>query len=151
MRTRLMIGGAGVLLGLFGVFRLLTQIPGDDLIALFVWLVAALLIHDGLVSPVVVAIGVLVARAVPPRTRRYLQGALVAGALITVVALPLIKRQDSQPQVKAILQQNFGANLVVLLAVVAGGALALYVLRVIRDRTSVTNERPSDDQRSTTA
>ena len=51
MRTRLLIGGAGVLLGLFGVFRLVTQIPSDDLIALFVWLVAALLVHDGLVSP----------------------------------------------------------------------------------------------------
>jgi hypothetical protein len=151
MVTRLLIGGAGVLLGLFGVFRLVTQIPSDDLIALFVWLVAALLVHDGLVSPVVVAVGVLVTKAVPPRTRRYLQGALVTGALITVIALPLIKRQDSQPQVKAILQQNFSANLAVLLGIVAGGALALYVLRVLRDRSSRTNERPSDDQRSATA
>lgn len=153
MRTRLLIGGAGVLLGLFGVFRLLTQIPGGDLIALFVWLVAALLVHDGLVSPVVVAVGVLVTKAVPPRTRRYLQGALVTGALITVIAVPLITRENSQPQVKSILQQNYSANLVVLLGIVAGGALALYILRVVRDRsrTSVTNERPSDDQSSASA
>jgi hypothetical protein len=153
MRTRLLIGGAGVLLGLFGVFRLLTQIPSDDLIALLVWLVAALLVHDGIVSPVVVALGALVTKAVPRRGRRYLQGALVTGASITVIALPLIRRENSQPQVKAILQQNYGANLAVLLGIVAGGALVLYVLRVIRDsqRASVTNERPSDDQRSTTA
>jgi hypothetical protein len=152
MRTRLLIGGAGVLLALFGVFRLLTQIPNDDLLALFVWLGAALLVHDGLLSPVVVAVGVLVTKAVPPRIRRYLQGALVTGALITVIALPLIKRENSQPRVKAILQQNYGANLAVLLGIVAGGAVALYALRVVRDRqrASVTNERPSDDQRSAT-
>ncbi len=92
-------------------------------------------------------------KAVPPRARRYLQGALVTGALITVIALPLIKRQNSQPRVKAILQQNFSANLAVLLGIVAGGALALYAVRVLRDRqrASVTNDRPSDDQRSTTA
>ncbi|MFN2560105.1 MAG: hypothetical protein ABR571_02250 [Jatrophihabitans sp.] len=153
MRTRLLTGGAGVLLGLFGVFRLVTQIPSDDLIALFVWLLAALLIHDGLVSPVVVAVGVLVTKAVSPRTRRYLQGALVTGALITVIAVPLITRENSQPQVKSILQQDYSANLVVLLGIVAGGALALYVLRVFRDRsrTSVTNDRPSDDHPSSPA
>jgi hypothetical protein len=154
MRTRLLIGGAGILLGLFGVFRLVTQIPSGDLIALFLWLAAALLIHDGLLAPVIVGVGTLVRKAVPPRARRYLQGGLVTGALITVIALPLIKRQNSQPRVKAILQQNFSANLAVLLGIVAGGALALYAVRVLRDRqqrASVTNDRPSDDQRSTTA
>jgi hypothetical protein len=153
MRIRLLLGAAGLLLGLFGVYRLLTQIPSGDLIALFVWLGAALLLHDGLLSPAVVAIGALVTKAVPPRARRYLQGALVAGALITVIALPLIKRENSQPAAKAVLQQNFTGNLGVLLGIVAGGALVLYVLRVLRERhrVSVTNERPADDQPSATA
>ena len=95
----------------------------------------------------------LVTKAVPPRTRRYLQGALVTGALITVIALPLIKRQDSQPQVKAILQQNFSANLAVLLGIVAGGALALYVPpgdpRPLEPHERAAVRRPALDHRVT--
>jgi hypothetical protein len=153
MRTRLLLGTAGLLLGLFGVYRLLTQIPSGDLIALFVWLIAALLLHDGLLSPAVVVVGALVTSAVPPRARRYLQGALVTGALITVIAVPLIKRENSQAPAKAVLQQNFTGNLAVLLGIVGGGALVLYVVRVIgeRHRVSVTNDRPPDDHPSPAA
>jgi uncharacterized protein (DUF58 family) len=148
MRLRIAIGGAGVLLGLFGVFRLLTQIDGYDLLVLFGWLVAALVIHDGILSPLVVAVGALLARTLPPRARTFVQGALIAGAAVTVIAIPMIYRARSQPRVKAILEQNFGANLATLLAIVAAIAASLYVLRVLRDRqgASARNGRPADDQ-----
>ena len=58
--------------------------------ALGVWLLAALLIHDGLLSPAVVSLGSLLRRFFPHRGRRYLQAALLMGALVTVVALPMI-------------------------------------------------------------
>ena len=86
----MLIAVPGVLLGLFGVFRLQTQIDGADLLMLFVWLVVALIIHDGILSPVVATFGAGISRVVPPRARRFLQGGLIAAALITVVALPLI-------------------------------------------------------------
>jgi hypothetical protein len=151
MRLRLTIGAAGVLLGLFGLFRLLTQIPAGDLVMLFVWLVGALVIHDGILSPAVVAVGAAVAQ-LPVRARRYLQGALVSGALVTVIALPLIHRENTQPGVKALLRQDYAAHLGLLLGLIGAGALALYALRVVRDRQrpSTTNERPADDQVSTT-
>ena len=41
MRLRLPLGIAGVLLGLFGVFRLLTQVPPFPLVILALWLVGA--------------------------------------------------------------------------------------------------------------
>jgi hypothetical protein len=151
-RTRIALGAAGVTLGLFGVFRLLTQVSGYDLIVLFCWLIGALVIHDGLLSPLIAGIGVAVHRLVPGRARRYLQGGLVAGALVTVVAAPLIYRQGSQPEAKAILQQHFGANLATLLALVAGLVLLLYVVRVLRDHheVSTAKARPSHDQSSDT-
>ena len=48
--------------------------------------------------------------AVPPRARRYLQLALVVGAGATVVALPLIYRQGTQPASKALLLRDYGAT-----------------------------------------
>lgn len=133
MRIRVALGAAGILLGLFGVFRILTQVPGADLLVLLEWLVAALVLHDGVLSPIIALVGVGVSRVVPPRARRFLVPALVVGGLITVVALPLIYREGTQPASKAILQQNYGANLAVLLGTVAGVMLLAYVAAVARD------------------
>ena len=74
----------------------------------------------------------------PPRARRYLQGALVVGALITVIAIPLIGRQGTQPASKAILLRDYTANLSLLLGMTAAVALLLYALRVLR------NQQPAD-------
>ncbi len=149
---RIGLAAAGVLLGLFGVFRLLTQIDSYDLFVLLCWLVGALVIHDGVLAPLTVGVGALLAKVLPPRARTYVQGALVAGAVIAVIALPMIYRRDSQPKVKAILQQDFGANLATLLAIVAVGAVVLYAARLLRDRRSASprKRRPSADHDSST-
>jgi hypothetical protein len=133
-RIRLVLGTAGILLGLFGVFRLATQVPVGDLVILAVWLIGALVIHDGIVSPIVVGVGWTIARLVPPRARRYLQAGLIAAAIVTVIAIPMIYRRGSQPRSKAILQQNYGANLTVLIGVVAAVTLLLYAVRIARDQ-----------------
>lgn len=143
--TRWLFGVSGVLLALFGVYRLLTEIHADNLRVLAIWLVAALLLHDGVVAPVTAAVGFVIGRVVPHRLRRYVQGALVTGAAVTVIALPLIYRQGRPAQAKALLQQDYATNLGVLLGVVAAGAAALYVGRVLRDhRASATNVRPAE-------
>lgn len=139
MRTwRIVLKASGILLGLFGVLRLLTQIPTGNLVVLAVWLVAAVVIHDGLLSPAILAVGWALARAIPPRGRRYTQAALISGGLIVAVAIPLILRAGRQPESKAILRQNFGGNLTILLGLVAALSLLLYAVRVARDRGTVT-------------
>ena len=118
-RWRIILAVAGIALGLFGVGRLVTQIPVPSLVGLGVWLIAALVIHDGIASPLVLAVGALVGR-VPPRGRRYLQAGLIMAAMVTVLAVPMIYRRGSQPASKALLDQNFGGNLTLLLGVIAG-------------------------------
>ena len=60
---------------------------------------------------------------------------MIMGAMITVIAVPMIVRQDSQPVSKAILNQNFGRNLTLLLGLVAAVTLLGYAVRVARDQS----------------
>ena len=133
LKYRIALGVAGGLLLTFGVFRLVTRLDPGDLVALGVWLVAAVVLHDGVIAPVTVGTGVVLT-GVPPRARRYLQGALLVAALITIIAIPLIGRRGTQPESKAILLRDYGANLSLLLGMTVAVALVLYALRVLRDK-----------------
>jgi hypothetical protein len=83
-------------------------------------------------SPLVLAVGAVLRRWVPDRGRRFLQAGLITGAMITVVALPMIYLEGSQPPEKAILLQHYGTNLTLALGIVAAVTLALYAVRVAR-------------------
>ena len=132
---RVGLGITGIVLVLIGISRLLRYVPPGHLAWLGVWLIAALIIHEGVLSPVVVAIGAGLRRLVPDRARRYLQAALIMAAAVSVIAVPLIIRQGSQPVSKAMLLQNYGANLAVLLGLIGAVILILYAIRVARDRS----------------
>jgi len=134
-RWRYALIGAGVLLLLYGGVRLVAGVP-EALPGLVLWMVGIVVIHDGLLSPLIVGVGWLLARTVPPSGRRYLQAALVVGGLITIIAIPLIARQGTQPPPKALLVQNYGANLAILLGLVAALNLAAYLVTAARDRHS---------------
>jgi hypothetical protein len=133
---RIVLAVAGIALGAFGVFRLVTEIPPHSLLILAVWLVAALIIHDALLAPSVVGVGWLLRRFVPDRGRRYLQIALIMIALVTVIAVPMIFLRGSQPAVKALLLRDYGANLILIIGIIAVLSLILYGVRVVRDRST---------------
>jgi hypothetical protein len=132
---RIVLGAAGILLALFGAFRLLTQVPIADGAILAAWMVGVVVIHDGVLSPLVIAVGTLVART-PPRARRYVQFALVTGATIAVIGVVLVARRGSQPAAKALLLRDYGTNLAILLGLVAAGSLGAYAARVAREARS---------------
>ncbi len=151
-RIRLVIGAVGGLVAMFGVARLVSETPGSHLLVLAVWLVGALVLHDTVLSPMIISIGAVL-RRVPARARSYVQGALVAGGIVTIIAIPLMYRAGSQPDVKAILDQNFPANLTVLLALITVIAVLSYLLRVLReyqtaDPASTGNDRLPGDAAS---
>lgn len=141
---RIVLAVVGVGVGTYGIFQLLTQLPWQTLVLLALWLIGALIIHDGLLSPAVIGVGTALRRYVPDRGRRYLQFGLIMAAMVTVIAVPMIYRANTQPPAKALLLQNFGINLTVLLAAIGGGTLIAYAIRVARDR-SVPGRPPPDD------
>ncbi len=133
-RTILAVVGIG--LGTYGIGQLLTYIPIPHLILLGLWLIGAWLIHEGLLSPAVIGITAVLRRYLPDRGRRYLQFFLIMAAMVTVIALPMIFRAGREPPSKALLLQNYGSNLTVLLAVLGGATLVAYAIRVARARSA---------------
>ena len=142
-RWRVILGILGVLAVLYGIINLLVHIPGQTLVWVAVWLIAAVVIHHGVLSPVVIAVSSLLRRVIPDRGRRYLQVALIMAVPVTVIAIPMIYRQGSQPPSKALLLQNFTANVGLLLGIIAGLCLVGYAIRVARDRSAVQGRLPS--------
>jgi hypothetical protein len=136
---RIILAAAGIALGAFGVFRLVSEIPTYSLLILGVWLAAALVLHDAILAPSVVGVGWLLRQYVPDRGRRYVQVALIMSALITVIAVPMIFLRGTQPAVKALLLRNYGSNLILIIAIIGVIILILYAVRVTRDRSAPAN------------
>jgi hypothetical protein len=126
----------GIALGAFGVFRLVTEIPRHSLLILAVWLAAALIIHDAVLEPSVVGVGWLLRRHLSDPSRRYVQLALIMIAFVAVIATPMIFLRNTQPAEKALLLRNYGANLILIIAIIAVLSLILYAVRVARDRST---------------
>lgn len=129
--------GLGVI-GLFGIgyggYRLLGNQVASHPPQLAKWLIGAIILHDFVLTPVVLSLGLLITRFVPSRARRYLQGALVTGALGAAITIPLIYRRGTATASKALLRQNYAAHLVLILGLIAAVTAAAYALRVARDR-----------------
>jgi len=129
---RLLLGAAGIVLGLVGAWFLL----GTDLAALVnivLWLAGGVALHDAVIAPLVVLIAFLVL----PRLPSYSRGPAVAGfvvlASVTLMAVPALTRFGARPDVPSLLNRPYGV-LWLLFAVLVVGVVA--VASLLRRRTS---------------
>jgi hypothetical protein len=128
-RLRALLVLAGVAGLGYGAAGLVTD-PDVRLAGVLLFLVAVLVVHDFLWMPLVLAVGALVRRYVPGRARRTVRTALLAGAAITVVGLPLALSPGRPAGNDSVLPLAYGRNLLLVLAAVAVVAL----LAVARSR-----------------
>ncbi|HEX4727453.1 MAG TPA: hypothetical protein VH298_06625 [Jatrophihabitans sp.] len=141
---RILLGTIGVAAIGYGAVRILTDAKDTKPLALAKWLIGSLLVHDLLIAPVVIGIGWLLARFVPPRARAFAQGGLVTGGLVSALGVLLIWRQGkSSARSLALLQQDYVANLLVLLAIIAAATVACYLISV--SLANRRNTRPPAD------
>ncbi|MCX5381515.1 hypothetical protein [Streptomyces sp. NBC_00091] len=123
MKTfRYALGALGLLLVAIGG-RLVAGLP--DPLGVLVWLGGALVLHDGVIAPLVLATGLLVA-GVP--ARGLVRGALITAGALVLVTLPALLRPGA-PVNPSALPLPYGRNLAVVLAVVGAVAAATWLLR----------------------
>lgn len=136
--VRIALGVLGGLMIGYGAVRLLHGLPPAMLAIFGGWLLAVLIIHHGVLSPAVLAVGAAL-RGLPDRGRAFVQGGLITAAAVVVIAIPLILQQFSQPPAKAMLLRDYRVSLLVLLLSVAGGTCLAYAIRVARGRRRPTS------------
>jgi hypothetical protein len=108
---------AGGLVMAFGGWGLVRHAEATMPAAWARWLAAALLVHDLLVAPALLAAGWLVGR-LPGRWRAPVRAALVVSATVVLVTLPafLGDGRATQPGNASLLPNHYGRSLVLVLA-----------------------------------
>lgn len=142
--ARLLVGLVGAVVCAYGGSLLLAQDP-DNVAAALTWLVAGVIIHDGLIVPATLGIaGVLVLARGP------IPGSLVVGFVVlattTVVAVPVLGRFGARPDNPTLLDRNYTTGWLVF----AGLTLTVTALAGVREhraRTARGDERGARTRR----
>jgi len=119
-------GWAVIGVGLRGIFMHSIDTRPSNL-AKFV--VAGALLHDLLIAPVVIVLGVILARAVPGRARPTVQGALALTAIVALFSYPLVRAYGLATNNPTSEPHNYALNLLIVLGVVWAVAAGLVLRR----------------------
>ncbi|GAA2030325.1 hypothetical protein GCM10009819_12490 [Agromyces tropicus] len=132
-RGLLIAAGLG-LLG-YGAFLVLTEIAPSRWLGIVVWVGAAILLHDGVLAPIVVAVGLGAERVRDRFGRRGVavaQGALLVGAILTAITVPALVASTLGNPNPTILVGSYGLALAIVWTVVLWvAALALRTSRTL--------------------
>ena len=110
---RIVLAVAGVGLLGYGILGLPTKLGPPQLLGLLVWLAVAVLLHDGVVVPASTLAGAGLTRlgsGLRPASAAVLRGALMTGAVVTLIVGVLLKAQSVARNTSA-LEADYAANL----------------------------------------
>ena len=123
-----------------GGITLLNDVNPARYLGIAIWLLGALVIHDGIISFVVFGTNIVTRKTggrlrIPLPALLIVQGALVVAGIMTLVVVPAMLKKSIGTANPTLLPLDYGLHLVVFYAVLAGvTALALAVYGVVRRR-----------------
>lgn len=111
-RWALIVGGLG-LLGVGGLTLLLDVKPAAYL-GILVWFAGALVIHDGIIGPIIFGVTVIMRKAgrrMPVMVLAIVQAAIVIAAILTALVLPAAIKKEAGSANPTILPLDYLPNL----------------------------------------
>lgn len=135
VRALLLLTGVGF--GLWGVW-LMRDFTSEQLISMGTWLAGGVILHDAVIAPLTVLLGVVAARLLPGRTRAVVAIAFLVWATLTVTFVNVLSGQGGKPDNDTILHRPYGLSWMVLTTVIVVAAVfvAFRGPRVSRKPTS---------------
>jgi hypothetical protein len=144
-RVRIGLVGLGILLLIVGVVTLLNDVGSPKSYAgIALWMLGALVIHDGIISLGVFVASVLMRRLggtfrIPLPVILIVQGALVIGGIMALVVVPEIMKKSIGTANPTLLPLDYGLHLAIFYAVLiplTAVAIAVYLLVTLRRRAT---------------
>lgn len=88
--ARLLLGAAGLVFLAVGAWQFLAHVPSSGWLRVGLWIGAGIVVHDGLLAPLGVVSGWLVARRAPERARPIVRVVGLAVLTLMLLAVPLL-------------------------------------------------------------
>ena len=130
MRTRLlpriMLGALGVAAAAYGAWLLLQE-DLADLIDTAVWLAGGVVLHDFVLVPLTLLVGLALTRLLPVRFRAPAVGGLVVLGTLTLLAVPVLGGWGANADNPTILDRNYPVGWLV----VAGVTMLVVVVTIV--------------------
>jgi hypothetical protein len=123
-----LLGLTGVGFGLWGLW-LMRDFTSEQLVSVGTWLIGAVVLHDFVLAPIVVLLGVLGARRLPGHFRASTGIAFLVWATVTVASVAVLSGQGGKPDNDTILHRPYVLSWLVLTAVIAAYAVGAAALR----------------------
>ena len=126
MRARLWLGALGVAVATYGAWLLLQE-DLADLIDTAVWLAGGVVLHDFVLVPLTLLLGVMLVRLLPANLRAPVVGGLVVLGTVTLMAVPVLGGWGANVDNPTILDRNYTAGWLV----VAGVTMLVVVVTIV--------------------
>lgn len=111
MRTatiRALLGAIGIAVAAYGGWLLVSRENGSQLVDVLEWFVGGILLHDGVIAPVVVLAGWLATRRASPRVRGAAAMVLIVLGPLTLIAIPVFEDKGPDSANRTINARDYG-------------------------------------------
>lgn len=125
----LIVGSAVMTYGVYGLFENAGRTHPGQWVR---WFIGAALVHDLLLAPVIVGLGVLTMRTVPERWYASVQTALITTALVCASVAPFLLGFGRRADNPTLLPNDYWRGLAYVLSVVWAGILIAHA--AVRER-----------------
>jgi hypothetical protein len=136
---RFTLGGLGIAGVAWGLW-LLSDDGADRLASTALWLAGSVILHDFVLAPLVVVVGLVAAKVFPDRRRAVAAIAFLVWATLTVAVANVLLDVGGKPGMDSLLHRPYVVSWLVLTAGVVVAAVAVHGLR--SSRASLRSRHP---------
>jgi hypothetical protein len=131
----LAVGGAIFAFGVYGLLHDAVQtVPVDTLR----WIAGSLVLHDAIIAPAVLVVGVVLTRLLPTAIGAGMQATLAVCAIVVVMSVPVLKGVGRRADNPSLLPHAYGQSLSIVISAILIGGITLTLARAARARRSAT-------------